>query len=79
MHDEILTPAQCALLPIVKLFSKNFCLVGGTAIALHLGHRASIDFDLFRFDTFSNDSIKTKITRRRPIDTVAEGGSRERE
>ncbi|MET6999457.1 nucleotidyl transferase AbiEii/AbiGii toxin family protein [Chitinophaga defluvii] len=26
---------------------KNFRLVGGTALSLHLGHRMSIDIDLF--------------------------------
>ncbi len=70
MHNEIFTTAQSKLLPIVKLFSKKFGLVGGTAVALYLGHRESIDFDLFRFEEFSNYSIKTKITKRRAIDTV---------
>lgn len=70
MHKEILTTAQSKLLPIVKLFSKNFSLVGGTAVALHLGHRESLDFDLFSFEEFSNYSIKTKITPNTGIDTV---------
>ena len=70
MHKEILTPVQSKLLPIVKLFSKKFGLVGGTAIALHLGHRESIDFDLFNFNEFSNYSIKTKIMKHRAIDTI---------
>lgn len=46
-HKEILTKEQNELLDLVKVFSKNFYLVGGTAIALQLGHRRSIDFDLF--------------------------------
>jgi len=70
MRKEILTEAQSKLLPIVKLFSKKFGLVGGTAIALHLGHRESIDFDLFSFDGFNNYSIKAKITKNQPIDNV---------
>lgn len=70
MHEEILTAAQLKLLPIVKSFSKRFGLVGGTAVALHLGHRESIDFDLFSFDVFSNYSVKTKVTKHRAIDTV---------
>ncbi len=70
MHKEILTETQSHLLPIVKLFSKKFGLVGGTAVALHLGHRESIDFDLFNFDEFSNYSIKTKITKNRAINTI---------
>lgn len=70
MHKEILSGAQSKLLPIVKLFSKNFGLVGGAAIAFHLGHRESIDFDLFSFNEFNNYSIKTKITKNKTIDNV---------
>ena len=40
MHSEILNNRQRELLP--------YYLVGGTAIALYLGHRRSIDFDLFK-------------------------------
>ena len=47
MHKEILTDEQINLLPLVQLFNKDFGLVGGTAIAFHIGHRESIDFDLF--------------------------------
>lgn len=61
MHEEILLPEQSALLSIVKLFSDNFGLVGGTAIALHLGHRESLDYDLFTFDKFINEKIRSKI------------------
>lgn len=47
LHQQILTHQQIELLPVIKLFSTEFYLVGGTAIALQLGHRRSIDFDLF--------------------------------
>ncbi len=47
MHTEILDKRQAELLPYLKRFQKSFHLVGGTAIALHIGHRRSIDFDLF--------------------------------
>ena len=70
MHEEILTETQLKLLPIVKSFSKKFGLVGGTAVALHLGHRESLDFDLFSFNGFSNHSISAKIPQNLAIDTV---------
>ncbi len=70
MHEEILTTVQLKLLTIVKLFSKKFGLVGGTAVALYLGHRESLDFDLFSFSGFNNYSIKTKIIENMVIDTV---------
>lgn len=70
MHKEILTETQLKLLPIVKLFSGKFGLVGGTAIALHFGHRESIDFDLFSFNGFYNYSIETKISEKLAIDST---------
>jgi len=48
MHKEVLNKNQIELLPLVKKFKREFYLVGGTAIAMHLGHRRSIDFDLFK-------------------------------
>jgi Nucleotidyl transferase AbiEii toxin, Type IV TA system len=39
----------------------NFVLYGGTAIALHLGHRVSLDFDLFRTDSLDKDEIRTRF------------------
>jgi len=62
MHKEILTNEQNKLLPLVAQFSENFGLVGGTAIALHLGHRRSVDFDLFSEGAFGNQSILNKIS-----------------
>lgn len=70
MHKEILTDEQVALLPILKRFSKQFGLVGGTAIALHLGHRRSIDFDLFTNKKFSNASVRRVLTNEAKIDSV---------
>ena len=49
MHIEILSSEQQALLPWAKQFKREFYLVGGTAIALYIGHRKSIIFDLFVF------------------------------
>ncbi|MBU0722851.1 nucleotidyl transferase AbiEii/AbiGii toxin family protein [Patescibacteria group bacterium] len=63
LHKEILTREQIDLLPLVGKFEKDFILVGGTAIALHIGHRQSIDFDLFSYEEFKNEKIKRKILR----------------
>ena len=70
LHSEILTKEQKELLPLVKKFYKDFGLVGGTAIALHVGHRESIDFDLFSFSEFKNVNIKKRILRNRTINKV---------
>jgi hypothetical protein len=46
MHEEALTNKAAALFPHLAKF-KDFYLVGGTALALQIGHRISVDFDLF--------------------------------
>ncbi len=49
-HAEVLSASQLKVLARLGPFmSKNgFYLGGGTAVALHLGHRKSIDLDWFR-------------------------------
>jgi len=54
MHTEILSKEQKELFPFLKRYQRSFYLVGGTAIALHLGHRRSVDFDLFTFLILEN-------------------------
>ena len=61
MHSNILTKTQVSLLPLVKQFNSSFYLVGGTALALQLGHRRSVDFDLFSFKPFDNAQIRRVI------------------
>ncbi|MBI5222387.1 MAG: nucleotidyl transferase AbiEii/AbiGii toxin family protein [Candidatus Magasanikbacteria bacterium] len=70
MHPEILSKGQRVLLPIVKRFKKDFGLVGGTAIALHIGHRQSVDFDLFSTKEFKNNDIRKKIAASNQIEKV---------
>jgi hypothetical protein len=61
MRLEILTTQQRELLPFIASFRRSFYLVGGTAIALHIGHRRSIDFDLFALKKFNRTRIKQKV------------------
>ncbi|MFA7615683.1 MAG: nucleotidyl transferase AbiEii/AbiGii toxin family protein [Weeksellaceae bacterium] len=49
------------LLPVIALFKKEYYLVGETAIALHLGHRQSVDFDLFKKNKLRKNDIFTKL------------------
>src|SRR5580692_1671241 len=44
---DILPDAQQRLWPELAQTPDNFTLYGGTAIALRLGHRQSVDFDFF--------------------------------
>ncbi len=70
IHKEILTENQAKLLPVLKVFSRSFGLVGGTAIALQIGHRRSIDFDMFSLEKFSNSAIERKIKEKTAIDKI---------
>jgi len=44
---DILPPSQRRLWDELAAVPEEFVLYGGTAIALHLGHRESVDFDFF--------------------------------
>lgn len=70
MHEEILSAEQKQLLSLIKSFSDRFYLVGGTALALQLGHRRSIDFDLFTSHSFENRNIRDQLTKRFKIEEV---------
>ena len=61
MHTEILTGGQVELLPYLKGFRRSFYMVGGTAVALHIGHRRSIDFELFTHSQLNKSRIKAKL------------------
>ena len=61
MHDEVLNPAQKDLLPLLAQFRREYYLVGGTAIALHIGHRRSVDFDMFKATTINHKKNLDRI------------------
>ena len=63
MFNNILTNTQVELLGLIKEFNKQFYLVGGTAIALQIGHRRSIDFDLFSDKPLDTLNIIRRIKR----------------
>ncbi len=52
MFYDILDKKRIGLLPLFKSFKKKFYLAGGTALALQIGHRDSIDFDFFSEKSF---------------------------
>src|SRR5437660_1652399 len=53
-HPQILAHRQQRVLAQIgpALSRRGFFLVGGTAVALHLGHRRSVDFDWFTSERF---------------------------
>ncbi len=70
LHKEILTEEQLQLLPLLKSFSSSFGLVGGTAIALYIDHRQSVDFDLFTKKEFDNFRIRQEIAKFTKIEKI---------
>lgn len=67
MHEEILNAGQQTLLPLMAQFRREYYLVGGTAIALHIGHRRSVDFDMFK---------PTMLNHKRNLDRIIASGVR---
>jgi hypothetical protein len=71
---EILPPPQRRLWSELTEVPADFTLYGGTAIALHLGHRRSLDFDLFanrnldieRLEATVGFLVGAKIVQREP-------------
>lgn len=61
MHEEALTERGRELFPRFQKF-KDFYLVGGTALALQIGHRKSIDFDMFTKGSLP-DGLLQKVKR----------------
>jgi hypothetical protein len=61
LYWEILDGERKKLLPIFSSFKDDFYLAGGTALALQIGHRDSIDFDLFTRNNFSSQDLFKKL------------------
>ena len=61
MHFDILSENQSELLPFIAKFRRSYYLVGGTAVALYIGHRRSIDFDLFSEKEIKKSFLKQKV------------------
>ena len=50
----------------------SFVLYGGTAVALHLGHRISIDFDFFKAEPLEKAKIESSFQFIRNARTIQE-------
>lgn len=66
LHQE--TVAAGTLVLIQQLIQDNrldqFNLVGGTALALQMGHRISVDIDLFSQKPFDSEKIKAHLSEK---------------
>jgi hypothetical protein len=57
MHIEILDDKRKDILPLLSFTRDKFYLAGGTALALQIGHRDSVDFDFFTDSDFDIDVL----------------------
>lgn len=58
LHLDVLTPEAKEFFPKLAAFKGDFYLAGGTALALQLGHRVSVDFDLFSSEPIKKTLLK---------------------
>lgn len=72
-YAEVLSPAAddtivrlSAMEPIQK-----FYLAGGTGLALHCGHRRSVDLDLFSEQAFDEEALLAELRPLKPFSVIA--------
>ncbi|MEI7653052.1 MAG: nucleotidyl transferase AbiEii/AbiGii toxin family protein [bacterium] len=70
MHPEIFAPSQNDVFPLLAKIGKSYYLAGGTAIALQIGHRQSIDFDCFTDSAIHHDQVRRLFRESYGIDQV---------
>lgn len=61
MFYNILDKERTDILPLLKSLKGDFYLAGGTALALQIGHRDSIDFDFFCNDNIDTEELFEKL------------------
>jgi Nucleotidyl transferase AbiEii toxin, Type IV TA system len=50
----------------------GFCLAGGTALSLQIGHRVSVDLDFFGNRPFTTDEILELLSDLKPISVISQ-------
>lgn len=63
MHYEALDEKRRKLLPTLGAFKEDFYLAGGTALALQIGHRVSVDFDFFIERDFDAEELYERVQK----------------
>jgi len=72
---SILPPPQLRLWLELDSTPDHFTLYGGTALALRLGHRVSVDFDFFSFESFDPDRCAETVPYLRGAECVQVGSN----
>jgi hypothetical protein len=71
---DILPRAQRAFWPLLREVPRHFVLYGGTALALRLGHRQSVDFDFFTSEPFDPRELQRSLAFLRDGSLLQLGG-----
>lgn len=66
LYTQILTAKQKQILQNLTFLGKSFYLGGGTALALQLGHRTSLDFDFYSPEKFVASRIIADFKKQLP-------------
>jgi hypothetical protein len=63
LYTDVLPENQLSLLKMLaeQEFIRNFYLAGGTALALQIAHRRSLDFDFFTDADFNTTSLVLEL------------------
>ena len=77
MHYEVLDEKTKKLFEKFSFLKDTFCLAGGTALALQLGHRISIDLDFFSDQPIKKRLLKTIESKVKKADSVLVNNKKE--
>ena len=77
LHLVTIEPNTLGLLKILmaRPYLDKFFLVGGTALALQMGHRKSIDLDLFTLEDFDQDFLLKQLQEEFNVDVRVQSPS----
>lgn len=63
IHLETITPVMHEIASEIFTLGEEWYLAGGTALALHIGHRESVDLDYFIATPFDTAGLKERLHR----------------
>lgn len=63
IYKKILSDNQLKLIEKIKDLPRQYYMAGGTALALQLGHRTSLDFDFFTNEHFEIEKVLANLER----------------
>jgi hypothetical protein len=72
---DVLPAAQRALWPELASVPRRYVLYGGTALALRLAHRTSIDFDFFAHDPLDHRELERALPFLKEAETLQEAAN----